>query len=276
MRPCFTRPTVGASSPDSSPSTEVLPAPLTPTMPTRSPGPSRQVACDSSVRSPRRRSTSSTSSTSLPSRWVANRCSSIRSRGGGTSSMSAFAASIRNFGLDVRAGGPRRSQASSLRTRFWRRCLRGGRLPRPLGLGEHERRVAALVAVDDAVVDLPGPLADGVEEPAVVGDDHQRRGPGRHVLGQPGDRLDVEVVGRLVEHDQVVAAEEQRGQRAAPALATGQPGHRAVEGRPRRAAPRRPRGSAGRRPTRGRPGRRAPPPARCGCRRARRPAGGSR
>ena len=34
--------------------------------------------------------------------------------------MSAFAASIRNFGLEVRAGGPRRSQASSLRT-SWRR-----------------------------------------------------------------------------------------------------------------------------------------------------------
>ena len=34
--------------------------------------------------------------------------------------MSAFAASMRNFGLEVRAGGPRRSQASSLRTRFCR------------------------------------------------------------------------------------------------------------------------------------------------------------
>ena len=81
--PC---PTVGASSPESRASTEVLPAPFTPTSPTRSPGPSRQVACESRRRSSgpaRSRSTSSTSMTSLPSRWVANRWSSSRSRGGG-------------------------------------------------------------------------------------------------------------------------------------------------------------------------------------------------
>ncbi len=36
--------------------------------------------------------------------------------------MSAFAASMRNFGLEVRAGAPRRSQASSLRMRFCRRA----------------------------------------------------------------------------------------------------------------------------------------------------------
>jgi hypothetical protein len=59
--------------------------------------------------------------TSLPSRWVAKRCSSSRSRGAGTSSISALAASILNFGFDVRAGGPRRSQASSLRSRLRRR-----------------------------------------------------------------------------------------------------------------------------------------------------------
>ena len=35
--------------------------------------------------------------------------------------MSELAASIRNFGFAVRAGAPRRSQASSLRTRFCRR-----------------------------------------------------------------------------------------------------------------------------------------------------------
>ena len=41
--------------------------------------------------------------------------------GGGSSSISVLAASIRNFGFEVRAGGPRRSQASSLRSRFFRR-----------------------------------------------------------------------------------------------------------------------------------------------------------
>ena len=121
VRPRRTRPAVGSSAPESSESTEVLPAPLTPTSPTRSPGPRRHVAPSSSRRSPRCRSTSSTSTTSLPSRWVAKRCSSSRSRGGGSSSMSTWAASMRNFGLEVRAGAPRRSHASSLRIRFWRR-----------------------------------------------------------------------------------------------------------------------------------------------------------
>ena len=63
-----------------------------------------------------------------------------------------------------------------------------------------------------------------------MGDHDQRGRAAGHVLGEPGDRLDVEVVGRLVEHDQVVVAEQQRGERAAPPLATGQPDHRPVEG----------------------------------------------
>ena len=46
------------------------------------------------------------------------------SRGSGSSAMSALAASMRNFGFAVRAGGPRRSQASSLRRSFWRRSSR--------------------------------------------------------------------------------------------------------------------------------------------------------
>ena len=60
------------------------------------------------------------SSTSLPSRAVAIRVSESWSRGGGSSAISSAAASSRNFGLDVRAGAPRRSQASSLRSRFCR------------------------------------------------------------------------------------------------------------------------------------------------------------
>ena len=66
--------------------------------------------------------TSSRSITSLPSRAVANFANSTVLRSGGTSAISWLAASIRNFGLDVRAGGPRRSQASSLRIRFCRRA----------------------------------------------------------------------------------------------------------------------------------------------------------
>ena len=106
---------------------------------------------------------------------MANRCSSSRSRGGGTSSISALAASMRNFGFDVRAGGAAAQPGQLLADQVLPAHLGGGGLPLPLGLGEHERGVPALVGVDDAVVHLPGPLADRVEEPAVVGDHDQRR-----------------------------------------------------------------------------------------------------
>ena len=55
---------------------------------------------------------------------LAKRSSSALSRASGSSAISALAASIRNFGFDVRAGGPRRSQASSLRISCWRRSSR--------------------------------------------------------------------------------------------------------------------------------------------------------
>ena len=86
----------------------------------------------------------------------ANRCSANGSRGGGSSAISSLAASMRNFGLLVRAGGPRRSHASSLRSRFCRRSSVDGRQPRALGLGQHVGRVAAVVGVDLALGDLPG------------------------------------------------------------------------------------------------------------------------
>ena len=64
--------------------------------------------------------TSSRSMTSLPRRAVAIFTSSTVSRGGGTSAMRASAAAMWNFGLEVRAGAPRRSHASSLVSRLAR------------------------------------------------------------------------------------------------------------------------------------------------------------
>ncbi|CPU65449.1 Uncharacterised protein [Mycobacteroides abscessus] len=124
--PRLTRPESGSRRPARSARSVVLPAPLTPTTPYRSPGPRRHVTSSSSTRSPwpswrgTATVTSSRSSTSLPRRFVAVRVSSSVSRGGGTSAMSAAAASSRNLGLDVRAGAPRRSHASSLRSRLSR------------------------------------------------------------------------------------------------------------------------------------------------------------
>ena len=101
--------------------------------------------------------------------------------------------------------------------------------------GEHERGVATVVGVDHpgalgTGVHLPRPVADGVEEPAVVGDHHQRGRTTDQVLGEPRDRLDVEVVGRLVEDQQVDVVEQQAGQRAAAAFSTREPVHGPVEG----------------------------------------------
>ncbi len=210
-------------------STEVLPAPLTPTMPTRSPGPSRQVASrqqpplaadevdvldvDDVLAEP-------LGGELLQLEPVARRRDVLDEPVGGVD------AELR---LRRTGGGAAAQPGELLAREVLAAGLGGVGLARALGLGQHERRVAALVDVDGAVVDLPRVLADLVEEPPVVGDHDQRRGAPLEVVGQPGHGLDVEVVGRLVEHDQLVVAEEQRGQRAAAALATGQPGDGPVE-----------------------------------------------
>ena len=118
--PRLTRPSVGSRVPQISPSSVDLPAPFAPKMPVRSPGAIRQVTSSRIVRSPKLTLASSRSTTCLPKRATATRCNSMGLRTGGTSAISSLAASIRNFGFDVRAGAPRRSHASSLRIRFCR------------------------------------------------------------------------------------------------------------------------------------------------------------
>ena len=87
-------------------------------------------------------------------------------------------------------------------------------------------RVSALELVDDAVVDLPRVGRNRVEEPPVVRDDHERSGTGRpaanQVLGQPVDSGYIEVVGRLVEKQNVPRADEEAGEGDTTTLATGQ------------------------------------------------------
>ena len=105
------------------------------------------------------------------------------------------------------------------------------------------RRVVALEREPAAAVELEDPAGDVVEEVAVVRD----RDDGALVVGEealePGDRLGVEVVRRLVEQQQVGRGEQQPAERDAAALAArerldvavalGQPQrvHRAVEHR---------------------------------------------
>lgn len=78
-----------------------------------------------------------------------------------------------------------------------------------LGLLLEVGRVVALVRVEAASVDLGDPLRDVVEEVAVVGDGDDGAGVALEVLLEPEDGLGVEVVGGLVEQQQVGLLQEQ-------------------------------------------------------------------
>lgn len=100
-----------------------------------------------------------------------------------------------------------------------------------LGAGENVGGIAALVAVDDAVGDLPGGGADGVQEPTVVGHDKHRAAPGSQMPSQPRDRLNVEMVGRLIEEEKLRSAEQYPREGNATTLASGQRSDHRVEAR---------------------------------------------
>ncbi len=70
---------------------------------------------------------------------------------------------------------------------------------------------------------------DGVEEIAVVGDQKQRRRRVLQPVFEPEDGVEVEVVGRFVEQQQVGAAGQGAGEVEADAPAAGEFGHRARE-----------------------------------------------
>ena len=83
-------------------------------------------------------------------------------------------------------------------------------------------RVVALEREAAAVVELEDPLGDVVEEVAVVGDRDDRARVLLEEPFEPLDRLGVEVVGRLVEEEQVRVAEQEPGERDPALLAAGQ------------------------------------------------------
>ena len=106
---------------------------------------------------------------------------------------------------------------------------------RPRLLGLEVGGVVALVRIGPAAVELEDPLGDVVEEVPVVGDRDHGAGVLLQVLLQPLHALGVEVVGRLVEQQQVGLLEQQLAQRDPAALATGEHGDVGVR---RRAAQR--------------------------------------
>ena len=79
--------------------------------------------------------------------------------------------------------------------------------PRPLEVG-----VAARVGAEPAVADLEHALAAAIQELAVVGDHHEAPVAARQIALQPFARRQVQVVGGLVEEQQIGAAQQHPSQ----------------------------------------------------------------
>ncbi len=119
-------------------------------------------------------------------------------------------------GLDAKSGlrGPRGGAAAEPGQLFAHQVLPlglgGGGHPVALDALQHVSRVPALKRLDDPVVHLPGHGGDLVEEPAIVRHQQQPAGVARpallQVADQPGDAFDVQMVGGLVEGDDVPIA----------------------------------------------------------------------
>ncbi len=128
----------------------------------------------------------------------------------------------RAFGLFRRALALRRTHSSSWSMVRWRRALLTGLLLEALALLLEPAGVVALVGDAAAAVELEDPAGDVVEEVAIVGDGHDRPLVVAQMALEPRHRLGVEVVGGLVEQEQVGLGEEQAGEGDAPLLAAGE------------------------------------------------------
>ena len=85
-----------------------------------------------------------------------------------------------------------------------------------------EGGVAAAIERELAGLEVQDPIDRVVEQVAIVADDDHRARIARDMLLQPERRLEVEVVGRLVEQQQVGRGEQRRGERHAHAPAAGE------------------------------------------------------
>ena len=106
----------------------------------------------------------------------------------------------------------------------------------PGRLGLQVGRVVALVGVGVAAVELEDPLRHVVQEVPVVGDRHHGARVLLQVLLQPLHALRVQVVGRLVEQQQVRLGQQQRAQRDPAPLAAGQHADTSASGGGQRSA----------------------------------------
>ena len=127
----------------------------------------------------------------------------------------------------ARVPAPKRAMKSFSCAIFFSRCaFSDSSRDADLRLGDHHVVVAAGVGDDRLVVDVGDVRADRVQEVAVVRDDDQRAVVADEELAQPVDRVEVEVVGRLVEQQRLRLAEERLREQHAHLLAALQLAHR--------------------------------------------------
>ena len=89
-----------------------------------------------------------------------------------------------------------------------------------------EGRIVARIALELAVVDMHDDVDHAVEEVAIMRDHHQRAGIALQPVFQPDDCVQVQMVGRLVQQQQVGRAHQRLRQVQAHAPAAGKAGDR--------------------------------------------------
>ena len=92
----------------------------------------------------------------------------------------------------------------------------------PLGARALEAVVVAIVGDELLLVDVHDVVAHVVQQVAIVAHHQQRVAEALQVLGEPQHRLEIEMVGRLVEDQEVGIAEQRSRQRHAHAPAAGE------------------------------------------------------
>ena len=216
-------------------SSVVLPAPFGPIRPTLSPRrivaeKSLTIRRDSPVGVAKRIETFFSSATILPLGMPASTSSRTRpsdSRRAARCARSACRRCTRPTLRVRRASTPFRTQTSSCASSLSARALASAsadelvRLPRLVG------RERARIAAQHAAVELDDARRDGVEEGAVVRHDHDAALEADEQLLEPGDRVEVEVVGRLVEQQHVGDGDERARERDALLGAARELGDRA-------------------------------------------------
>jgi hypothetical protein len=110
---------------------------------------------------------------------------------------------MRAFDLVWRALGLAAIHSRSALQRLLARGLLAALLRHALGLGFQIGRVIALIGDATAAIEFENPAGHVVEEVAVMGDDQHRAGIFAQVLFQPGRRLGIQMVGRLIEQQKV-------------------------------------------------------------------------